>query len=95
MRTSTLRVRSDQKPGPLSDDVHIVNPGGSAGHVTVSIPGCVDRSGALIPASERVRYFQCFNEVIGLTPQPVSGPPSSRRGAPTAMRYSSCTWEGR
>ena len=74
--------------------MHVVNPfGGGTTHLTVSIPGCADQTGTLLPgneefftcgtgfggpvkltsdqpvlASQRVQYFQSFNEVLGLTP---------------------------
>ena len=82
-------------PGFLGDNIHVVNPfGGSTAHVTVSIPGCIDQTGAMLPgneefftcstgfggpvkvvsdqpvlASQRVQYFQSFNEVVA---QPAS-----------------------
>ena len=81
-------------PGFLGDNVHVVNPfGGSTAHVTVSIPGCADQTGAMLPgneqyftcaggfggpvkvtsdqpvlASQRVQYFQSFNEVVAQSP---------------------------
>lgn len=82
-------------PGFQGDNVHLVNPGSSAAHVTISIPGdpactitgtvdpgaeqhftCATGIGGPVKvtsdqpvlASQRVQYYQSFNEVLAQPP---------------------------
>src|SRR5207253_2558873 len=44
-------------PGFVADNIHVINPGGSAANVSVSIPRCATQSGTIAAGGERV--FTC------------------------------------
>jgi spore germination protein YaaH len=91
--TSYFNWYDKASPGMYNDNIHVLNPGGVAANVTVSLPGATPQAVSVAPgaeayvtfpagkiggpvtvsssqpvmASQRVQYYQTFNEVWALS----------------------------
>src|SRR5207247_122441 len=96
--TSYINWFDRATPGMVGDNIHVLNPGGAAAHVTLTLPGASSIAITVAPgvethvaspackiggpvtvssdqpvlASQRVQYYQSFNEVPASDPATAS-----------------------